>query len=65
MPEAQTRDKEGKYYITVSGGWVTNIPGDDYLHECFESMHSTVDKSTVNVKLIAGCYGHMSFKRKR
>lgn len=44
---------------------MTNILGDDYLHECFESMHSTVDKSTVNVKLIASCYGHMSFKRKR
>lgn len=43
---------------------VTNILGDDYLHECYESMHSRVDKSTVNVKLIASCCGHMSFKRK-
>lgn len=44
---------------------MTNILGDDYLNKCYESMHSGVDKSTVNVKLIAGCYGHMSFKRKR
>lgn len=65
MPEAQTLDKEGKNYIRVSGGGVTNILGDDYLHECYESMHSRVDKSTVNVKLIASCCGHMSFKRKR
>lgn len=51
--------------ILVSGGRVTNILGDDYLHECYESVHSRVDKSTVNVKLIASCCGHMSFKRKR
>lgn len=44
---------------------VSNIPGGEYLHDCYESMYSTVDKSTVNVKLIADCYGHMSFKRKR
>lgn len=31
----------------------------------FWTEHSRVDKSTVNVKLIAGCYGHISFKRKR
>lgn len=66
MPEAQTWDKEGKKNdIRVSGGRVINILGDDYLHECYESMHSRVDKSTVNVKLIASCCGHMSFKRKR
>lgn len=66
VPEAQTWDKEGgKNDFRLSGSRVTNILGDDYLHECYESMHSRVDKSTVNVKLIASCCGHMSFKRKR
>lgn len=59
------RQRGEKNDIRVSGGRVTNILGDDYLHECYESMHSRVDKSTVNVKLIASCCGHMSFKRKR
>lgn len=67
-PGRTLETKSEKYDITASGGgggWVTNIPGDEYLHDCYESMHSRVDKSTVNVKLIAGCHGRMSFKRKR
>lgn len=63
-PRHSHKTKRGKM-IFVSGGRVTNILGHDYLHECYESMHSGVDKSTVNVKLIASCCGHMSFKRKR
>lgn len=44
---------------------MTNIPGDEWLRGCYESMHSGVDKSTVNVKLIASYYGDMSFSGKR
>lgn len=62
---AYLRQLEEKNDNIVSAGKVTNIQGDDCLHECYESMHSRVDKSTVNVKLIASCCGHMSFKRKR
>lgn len=54
--------KTDKYYITASGGRVTNIPGDDYLQDCYESMRSRVDKRTVNVKLIAGFHRRTSLK---
>lgn len=56
--------KTDKYYITASGGRVTNIPGDDYLQDCYESMRSRVDKGTVNVKLIAGFHRRTSLKGK-
>lgn len=56
--------KTAKYYITGSGGRVTNIPGDDYLHDCYESMRSSVDKRTVNVKFIAGFHRRTSLKGK-
>lgn len=56
--------KTAKYYITASGGRVTNIPGDDYLHDCYESMRSSVDKRTVNVKFIAGFHRRTSLKGK-
>lgn len=55
-----------KYDITASGGdgWLISRAMSTYL-TVMNQCTQRVDKSTVNVKLIAGCYGSMSFKRKR